>query len=174
MTDPILKVIRNEGGYAYRSDSSGGPIKYGIDKTTYGEYLGRPADTSDIKDMDETAAREVYERNYLTGPRIHTLDEPLQGIVLDIALHEGPLVGIKMVQKLLNAAGLGPIDIDGVLGPNTREAAQQAATRMGDVLIKALVAEYTKYLTIMAERDITRKVHLNDRINLIRLYADGA
>lgn len=154
----------------YRPDSRGGPTKYGINKTTYGEYLGRPADTSDIKAMDETAAREVYERNYLTGPRIHTLDKLLQGVVLDIALHDGPSIGIMMVQKLINAAGLGPIDTDGVLGPNTRSAAQQAATRMGSVLIDALIAEYTKYLNLRAANDSSRKIHLSDRIKQINKY----
>lgn len=146
MHDPIDIAMKHHGGFINHKPEKGGPTKFGVSQKTYSQYLGRGASLQEVKDMTEDAAREIYERAYLTGPRISLLQKPLRIVMLDMAIQHGPMTANKMLQRVLNQAGFGPITLDGVLGPRTRDAVSKAQREMGKVLQNALVEERLKYL----------------------------
>lgn len=161
MQDPISTVLAHEGGFVNHKRDRGGPTKFGVSQRTYSQYLGRPVSLQEVKDMTEDAAREIYERNYLTGPRIHLLPNPPQTLVLDMAIHHGPRNAVRMLQRIVNQAGFGPITIDGVLGPNTRVAVGKAVDAMGNRLQNALVEERIRYMHLKVAANPTDRVFLN-------------
>ena len=134
MTDAIDDIIRVEGGYVNDPVDKGGPTKYGITQKTLSQYLGRQASIDDVKNLTKETAREIYERHYLTGPRINTLPSPIKEQILDIGVNSGPKTAIKMLQRVLNAAGFGPVTVDGVIGPMTRKVTETALQEMGPYL----------------------------------------
>lgn len=170
--DPIDVVLKHEGGFVNHKKDRGGPTKFGVTQRTYSHYLGRQASLQEVKDMTEDTAREIYERSYLTGPRIHLLPDPPQTLVLDMAIHHGPRNAIKMLQRIVNQAGFGPITVDGVLGPNSRASIVAANNAMGKVLQNALVEERIRYMHQKVEENPSDKVFLKgwlNRANTFRL-----
>lgn len=170
--DPIGVVLRNEGGFVNHKADRGGPTNFGVTIRTYSQYLGRPASLQEVKDMTEDTAREIYERSYFTDPRIHLLDDPIRVQVLDMAINHGPVNAIKMLQRVVNQAGSGPIAVDGVLGPRSRAAISKAQIAMGKVLNNALVDERVRFFNSIVLRDPTQKAFIKGwlkRANEFRL-----
>ena len=156
--NPIDLILLHEGGYSNNPNDHGGPTKYGITQGTLRNWLKRPARVEDVKNLTEAEAREIYETNYLTGPRISTLPEPPQTQVLDIAVNRGPRRAIKMVQHVCNLAGFGPIDEDGVIGPQTRSTIIKAVAAMGPYFRNALVEERVKFYEEIIANDSDQEV----------------
>ena len=122
MLDPISEIIDNEGGYVDDPTDRGGATKYGITQKTLESYLGKKVTKEDVKNLTKKQAREIYERRYLSTPRIDSLDDLfLRTLVLDMAVNFGPRMGIKILQRAINKTKLHKISVDGVLGPNTRK-----------------------------------------------------
>jgi lysozyme family protein len=163
--DPIDTIIKHEGGYVNHPNDKGGPTKFGVTQDVYSEWLGRDATVEDVKSMTEEVARDIYESKYLTGPRIHLLPEPLQTQVLDIAVNSGPRTAVKMLQRVVNKAGFGPVDVDGVLGPNTRKVVETANAEMGPFLSNALVDERRAFFEAIVARNPSQKVFLKGWLN---------
>jgi len=172
MTDAIDNIIRIEGGYVNDPADRGGPTKYGITQKTLSDYLGRQASIEDVKNITKETAREIYERHYLTGPRINTLPSPIQEQILDIGVNSGPKTAIKMLQRVLNAAGFGPVTVDGVIGPMTRNVTETALQKMGPYLSNAIVDHRIQFYEHLAERHPSDKKFLKGwkrRANSFRL-----
>jgi lysozyme family protein len=161
MENPIDTVLRHEGGYVNNKADSGGATNFGITRKTLSHYLGRKASIENVRSMTESTAREIYERNYLTGPRINTLPEPTQTLILDMAVTHGPRNGIKILQRVLNASGVSaPISPDGIMGPTTREATELALSKMGNTLQNALVEERIRFFHNIVNKDSSQKIFL--------------
>jgi len=170
--DPIGLILQHEGGYVNHENDRGGPTNHGVTQRVYSEWLGRPASTDEVKAMTEETAREIYETQYLTGPRIHLLPDPPRTLVLDMSINHGPRRAIKLLQRTVNLAGFGPIGVDGVLGPNTRRHAQRAIDDMGAYFQDALVEERIKFYHRIVEHDESQRVFLKGwlrRANSFRL-----
>lgn len=158
--DPIGLVLEHEGGYINHKNDRGGPTNFGVTQKTYSRWLGRPASIEDVKNMTEETAREIYESLYLSGPRIHTLPDPPQTLVLDMAINHGPRNAVRMLQRVINMAGFGPISTDGVIGPKTRRALERAVSEMGNYFQNALVEERVKFFHRIVQRDPSQEVFL--------------
>lgn len=165
MKDPIDVILQNEGGYVNASADRGGPTNFGITQATYSVYLGHPASIDDVKAMPVEAAREIYERQYLSGPRIDQLSDPIKTQVLDIAVNSGPTTAIKMIQRVVNAAGFGPVTVDGVLGPFSRTAIETAQTKMGKLLNNALVDERINFFNAIVEHNMSQHEFIHGWLN---------
>lgn len=139
--DLIGDIIRREGGFSNRKEDKGGPTKYGITQRTLSTWLKRPATIEEVKALDRETAHEIIELNFYRAPRLDTLPEPIRPFVFDCATNHGPDDAVIFVQKVINEAGFGPVDVDGVIGPQVRKAASEAATEMGPFFINALVEE---------------------------------
>lgn len=163
--DPIGQVLLHEGGFVNHPSDRGGATKFGVTQKTLSHYLGRNASIQEVRDMTEETAREIYERLYFTGPRINTLPEPPRTLVLDMAINHGPRNAIIMLQRIVNEAGFGPIDVDGRIGPNTRTAVMRAVTQMGPVFQNALVEERIRFFHRITANDPSQTVFLKGWLN---------
>lgn len=160
MVDPIGEVLRNEGGYVNHPNDRGGPTNFGITQKTLREWLHRPARIEDVRKLTEAEAREIYEKRYLTDPRIHTLPNPPMTLILDMRINHGPRKAIRIMQRVINLAGFGPVDQDGILGPQTRDRAIAAQQTMGPYFQNAIVDERIKFFQRIAANDPRQQVFL--------------
>lgn len=167
MRDIIAEVIEREGGFNGKvaNIDRGGYTKYGITQKTLSDWLGRQATVEDVKNLSVDVARDIYEKKYLTDPRIHTLPNPPQEIIFDISVNSGSRTAIRMLQKVINLAGFGPIDVDGILGPQTRNAAIKAQNTMGAYFQNAIVDERIKFYNAIVESDPTQKKFIKGWLN---------
>jgi lysozyme family protein len=158
-------VIKREGGYVNHPNDKGGPTKYGITQRTLSAYLGRAASIEDVKNLDIALAKEIYQRNYYFKPRINALPAMLQPIMFDMMVLHSPKVVWRILQEIINEAGFGPVDEDGVSGPQTFNAAETCAVEMGDYLINAIVDARIEFYKMRVEKDPSQKVFLKGWCN---------
>lgn len=171
--DQITAVIKREGGYSNHPKDRGGPTKYGITKGTLEAYLKRPVTIEEVRNLDIEQAREIYRTNYYYAPRIHTLPDIIEPICFDAAVHHGQARPILFVQQVVNDAGFGPVDVDGVLGPETRKAAEACAESAGDWMNDFLVEERDKFLKWIVDNDPTQRDFIEgwrNRIDKFRVH----
>jgi lysozyme family protein len=159
--DTIIKnTISLEGGYIDNPYDRGGPTNYGITIKTLANYLGRAVTKDEVRNLNKDLAYEIYEKNYFVYPRINTLPENLQVQIFDISVNCGPRTAIRLLQNVLNKAGFGPVDEDGVLGPQTRQACVEAYESMGNYLINAIVDERIIFYNQIVEKNPSQSVFL--------------
>jgi lysozyme family protein len=161
----IDDVIRREGGFVDHPDDRGGPTNFGITRATLSRHLGRPATVDDVRRLGRATAREIYRRDYLEGPRIDQLPARIRPFVFDAAVNHGPGQAIRFVQRVCDAAGFGPLAIDGACGPRTALAAAAAERAMGDWLLAALVEERRNFYLALVERRPAQRVFLAGWLN---------
>jgi lysozyme family protein len=163
----ITEILRREGGYVNHPDDRGGPTNLGITQATLSDWLGRPATIEDVKALDEETAREIYVTRYMSGPRIDTLPPAIVPFTVDASVNHGPRNAIKMVQRVVNEAGFGPIGVDGVIGPKSRAAAQAAQEAMGEWFLAALVEERRNVYRRIVARNPSQEVFLKGWMNRV-------
>lgn len=159
--DLIDDVIRREGGFVDHPADRGGPTKYGITRRALSRYLERAATLEEVRDLSRDLAAEIYRRDYYAAPRIDTLPEGIQAFVFDSAVNHGPRRAVRFLQEVCNAAGFGPLDVDGICGPNTRGVVAEADRVMGDRLLAALVEERRNFYRLLAAEDPSQEVFLD-------------
>jgi lysozyme family protein len=123
MGDNIKKIIdavlEAEGGAKTTDDPSdtGGRTQFGISENAHPEAW--------IDDqVSEEEAREIYRRKYVEGPGFSRInDVGLQHFLVDWGVNSGPTVAVKYLQRVVGTP------IDGMLGPKTAQAANQADPR---------------------------------------------
>lgn len=164
--DQILDdIIRKEGGYVNHPNDKGGPTNMGITLSTLSRYLGRPVTIEEVKTLTRDQAKEIYFRRYYSDPQFHTLPQEVQPIATDTGVLFGPRKAIQFMQSIVNQAGFGPIDADGVIGPQTRAKIQEAYTAMGPYFINAIVEERINYHNWRVQQDPSQGVFLKGWIN---------
>lgn len=166
----IQDVLAKEGGYVDHPADRGGPTKFGITLATLSRYLHRVVSPQEVKDLDITTAKEIYELNYYRMPRIDRLPAPIQPFVFDCAVNHGPKRAIKFVQDVCNDAGFGPLTVDGLVGPKTREEAALCYSRLEDWMLVALVEERQMFYANIVDRDPSQKVFLKGWLNRARSF----
>lgn len=159
--DSILnETLAHEGGYVNNPQDPAGPTKYGITQGTLSAWLRHPASVEDVKNLTLDMAKEIYLTNYLFGPRINTLPEPIVPQTFDISVNSGPITAVKLVQQVINDAGFGPVGVDGIIGPICRSAATNAVNRMQGYFTNALVIEREKFYQMIVRRHPEEQVFL--------------
>lgn len=163
-------ILSKEGGFINHKRDKGGPTNMGITLSTYSEYLGRKVTIEELKVLDKEQAKEIFIRKYFVYPRINTLPTDIQHIMLDTSILFGPKRAISFLQKILNLAGFGPIDMDGILGPQTRQSAITANFEMKELLNNAIVDERILYHKLRVQQDKSQEVFLSGWINRAESY----
>jgi lysozyme family protein len=161
----IDDVIRREGGFVDHPQDRGGPTNFGITQATLSRHLGRPASVDEVRQLSRNLAREIYRRAYFEGPGIGRLPGRVQPFVFDAAVNHGPGQAIRFVQRVCNAAGFGPLTVDGACGPLTERVAAAADRVMGDWLLAALVEERRNFYLALVARRPEQRVFLNGWLN---------
>lgn len=158
--DELLdEVIAREGGFVHHPADRGGPTKYGITQATLSAWFGRPATVDEVRQLDEETAREIYVARYLVGPRIDTLPPEIVPQMLDMSVNHGPRRAVRMLQEVLNLAGWR-VDVDGVIGPQTRNAAFEAQDEMGPLLTNAIADQRANFYRRLVAADPSQRVFL--------------
>lgn len=119
----IQEIIKREGGYVDHPDDRGGPTKYGITRDALSDWRGYPVTAADVRKLEREEAMRIYRVRYVTGPKISTLglNEGLLSLVVDSAVHSGPLTAIKWLQQSVG------VHDDGLIGPVTQAAVAKSA-----------------------------------------------
>jgi len=105
----IKIILKNEGGYVWNPDDTGGETNYGISKKQYPNL--------DIKNLTKNEATEIYRKDYwdkIQGDKIN--DRKLALNIFDCSVNCGIRRTVKMIQ------GVCFVCEDGKLGPQTLKA----------------------------------------------------
>lgn len=166
----IADILRREGGYNDVHGDLGGATKLGI-SLRYAKGIGLDldhdgdVDKDDIRMVTPEIAAQHYKDDFFLHPRISRLPETIQPLVFDAAVNMGPPRAIALVQHVVNLAGFGPMEEDGVIGPGTRRAAELAQAAMGPFFNNAIVCEREAYHRKRAAEDPTQEKFLHGWIN---------
>lgn len=146
-------ILTREGGFVNNPADRGGATNYGITQATLGDWLGRPASVADVQALTPNEAKQIYAKNYFTGPKLDQLPDLIQPVMLDAAVNSGPGKSVKWLQTVLNNNGYGPLTVDGGIGPKSIAAANAAAAAMGTDLNKALIEIRRTFLQSLAQNN---------------------
>ena len=159
-TEELLdEVIAREGGFVDHPADRGGPTNFGITQRTLSDWLGRPASVDEVRRLEEETAREIYVARYLAAPRIETLPSEIVGQVFDMAVNHGPRRAVRILQEVLGLAGW-PVDVDGVIGPETRRVAFAAQAEMGPFFANAIADQRANFYRRIVAADPSQRVFL--------------
>ena len=111
-SEAVEVVLRNEGGYVRDPDDPGGETKFGISKRSY------PA--LDIAELTRDEAIYIYHRDFWAANRYGEIeDRGLAEKVFDLAVNMGAKTANVMMQVAINLTGGEPVEVDGIIGPQT-------------------------------------------------------
>lgn len=157
-TQIIDQVIGKEGGYVNNPDDRGGPTKWGITQSVARAH----GYTGDMRNLTREQAVAIFEADYWFGPRLDQvaiLSANIAAKLMDIGVNMGPAVGVKFLQRWLNAFNLKgtlypDLVVDGMIGPRGLNALKAFLAKRGTegegVLIKSLnCSQGARYLDIM-------------------------
>lgn len=155
------EIVVREGGFVNDPDDPGGPTNFGVtihtmrrlglDLTGDGQIT-----ESDVRALSRAQAIEIFITHYWARPRISALPEALQPSVFDMYVNAGSNA-VRILQRLLREMG-HDIVIDGVIGPQTIRAAQQAAEAAPDHIADAYgIARRDYYYALADRRPSSRK-----------------
>ncbi len=107
----IHTIIEREGGYVDHPDDKGGATKYGITIHTLGRWRGKEVTANDVRNLDKQEAVSIYTQYYIVEPGLNNIeDDRLKMLMLDMAVHSGPVQAIRALQSLVR------VKVDGVMG----------------------------------------------------------
>ena len=138
----ITVVLKHEGGYVNDPNDLGGETKYGISKRSYPHL--------DIKTLTVEQAIEIYRRDWWDKYRYGDIkDQDVATKVFDLSVNMGPATAHRLLQEALVFLGY-PVEIDGIIGPQTIAAANKADPRRLLQVLRWLSAHH--YYRIAAQR----------------------
>lgn len=133
-------VLRAEGGFVCDPRDEGGATNCGVTIGTLAEYLGRPVDVNDVRDLTPAKAAPIYERLYWSPICGDKLPPGVDLMCFDAAVNMGVGTAARMLQ-----AALG-VPEDGQIGPQTLAA--PGLTYPKAVLFKLNAARAAKYRSL--------------------------
>lgn len=118
------EVLRHEGGYADHPADPGGATKFGITRKTLARWRHvspwSALPKSEVRDLGREEAGRIYRALYWTACGTDRLPPGIDLALFDYAVNSGPDRAVRTMQAALGVAA------DGVVGPVTERAAQQA------------------------------------------------
>lgn len=155
------EIVAREGGFVNDPDDPGGATKHGVTIHTMrrlGLDLDRDGDVdvADVRRLSRAQAEEIFVQHYFHRPRIALLPEALHASVFDMYVNAGANA-VKILQRLLREMGQ-KVDVDGVIGPQTANAATTAARAAPDHIADAYgIARRNYYFRLADARPASRK-----------------
>lgn len=155
------EIVDREGGYVNDPDDPGGPTKHGVTLGTL-RQLGLDLDgdgdidTADVRRVSRKKAVAVFLEHYFHAPGIALLPEAIQPSVFDMYVNAGGNA-VKILQRLLCQMGQ-EISVDGIVGPQTVQAAEAAASLAPNHFVDAYaIARRNFYFKLADRRPASRK-----------------
>ncbi len=154
-------IVAREGGYVNDPDDPGGATNHGVTIHTM-RRLGLDLDgdgdidVADVKALSRQQAIDIFIDHYFRAPRIDALPHGLQASVFDMYVNAGSNA-VTILQELLRDMGQR-VAVDGVIGPQTIEATQIAASLAPHHLADAYgIARRNYYFRLADRRAASRK-----------------
>lgn len=156
----IDDVIAREGGYSDHPADRGGATRWGITQAVARAH----GFAGDMRFFPREEAVAIYRRIYWQRPRLAALAKrapTLAAELFDTGVNMGPAVGIRFLQRALNALNRNARDfpdmtVDGAIGPVTLAALDAFLALRGDtgetVLLRAVEAQQGERYIALAER----------------------
>ena len=161
VTEIAADIVRREGGYVNDPDDPGGATNHGVTIHTMrrlGLDLTKDGiiDADDVRVLAQDQAIDIFVRHYFDDPKIALLPQVLQPSVFDMYVNAGAHA-VRILQRLFNAMRID-VKVDGVIGPLTIAAAEQAYTAAPDHLSDAYaIARRNYYYALADARPASRK-----------------
>ncbi|WP_170442636.1 holin-associated N-acetylmuramidase [Ruegeria arenilitoris] len=155
------EIIAREGGFVDDPDDPGGATKYGVTIHTMrrlGLDLTRDGtvDLRDVMALGRDQAVAIFITHYFQKPGLARVPHVLQPTLFDMYVNAGGQA-VRILQRLLVQMGFS-LAVDGVLGPRTAGACDQAANPDPVVLRDAYgVARMNYYFRLADRRPALRK-----------------
>jgi len=156
----ISDVLEREGGYVDHPADLGGPTNMGITQRTLSTWRGHWVSADDVRALTRDEAVQIYRARYFERPRLDELPGEIQPLMFDMAVNHGPRSAVRMLQRVLNEAGFGPLAVDGLIGRRSLAAARAAQRVMGPYLVNALVDERLAFYRRIVARHPSQRVFL--------------
>ncbi len=119
----LADLISREGRYVNDPDDAGGPTKFGVTQGTLAAWRKKDVSASDVEHLSATEALSIYRYLYVEVPGFSKIsDDRLRALVVDSGVQHGISQAVRMIQR-----ALGGLDVDGVFGPRTLTAIENAA-----------------------------------------------
>ena len=154
-------IVTREGGLVDDPDDPGGVTKHGVTLHTL-RRLGldlnhdNQIDRQDVERVTVPDAVDIFIRHYFLEPKIDQLPEALRPSVFDMYVNSGAHA-VHILQRLFNDMRISVV-VDGVIGPQTIAAAQQAIAAAPDHLVDAYgIARRNYYYALADARPASRK-----------------
>lgn len=154
-------IVSREGGFVNDPDDPGGATNYGVTIHTMRRLKidvdkDGDIDTADVRKLTKQQAVDIFLIHYFERPKIDRLPECIQASVFDMNVNAGTNA-MKILQRVLNDM-FGNIAVDGVIGPQTIEAAQRAASKSEQLFVDAYgIARRNYYFSLADRRPKSRK-----------------
>ncbi|WP_419740152.1 holin-associated N-acetylmuramidase [Ruegeria sp.] len=155
------EIVRREGGFVDDRDDPGGATNFGVTIHTMrrlGLDLTRDGvvNAADVRALSRAQAVDIFVQHYFEKPGIDALPEALQSSVFDMYVNSGAHA-LRILQSLLVKMGFNVV-VDGVIGPQTIRASQDAA-RPNPVQLRDAygVARRNYYFRLADRRPASRK-----------------
>ena len=178
-----------EGGLSDDAADSGGLTKFGVDLAMMQDIASTQAgrDTLDrmgiilpvtrntIKNLTEAQAASIYRWQAWEALKLDLIPLRPAVVLYDAAVNSGPKQSVKLAQRGYNRCVTygQPLVADGVMGPATRAAMQQADT---DKCLAAMLDEREKFFQTIVENKPSQQVFLRgwiNRVDDLRRYVRG-
>lgn len=156
--DPIGSILDEtldrEGWptYTEHPQDRGGPTKGGITLRTLDSWRGRRCTRKELEKLKKREAVEILRRRYVDVQGIHKLSSlDLQAQVVDSAVHSGPVLAVKDLQRAIG------VTADGIIGPITFKKVLELGDEESS---KLLAVERTIRLVRIVAKDSSQLVWL--------------
>lgn len=135
-------ILANEGEYSDNPNDKGGVTKFGISSLAYPDI--------DILNLTKNDAKNIYRRDFWDPFPYNDIKNPEIAIkFFDLSVNIGNFWAATLIQRALRSAGKNLME-DGIFGPQTLEAINQADSTDLLAALKSEAAGY--YRTIAALR----------------------
>lgn len=155
------EIVAREGGFVNDPDDPGGATKHGVTLQTMRRLgLDLTGDgmitAQDVRKLSRADAEKIFVTHYFHRPGIARLPQTIQASVFDMYVNAGANA-IKILQRLLRQMG-HDVAVDGVIGPQTAQAADAAWRAAPDHLSDAYgIARRSYYFRLADQRPASRK-----------------
>ena len=151
--DAFPVILAHEGGYVDDPADPGGATHYGISlrflrREGLDLNMDGDVDGDDVRGMTKTAAMALYREFFWEqNGYSRIVDSQVATKVFDLCVNMGAPRAHRLLQKALNACKY-TLEVDGVFGPKTLLATNQAEARE---LLLALCSEAADYYRVLVE-----------------------
>lgn len=155
---PIIK--KWEGGYVNDPDDSGGSTNKGVTLATFRTWFGANKTVNDLKALTDEQWIYIFLNGYWNQCKASEINnQSIANIIVDWAWASGPKTAIKKVQSILGT------DSDGIVGPKTLAAINNAEPRQLFNKIKAARLQFVETLAEQRPKDKKWLQGWKNRIN---------